>query len=447
MKWIFLLGLLMITPVMAVFLRHNPKHLRLAGFAIGILPFLLSGLNLTASPIAWPYWPGTVKGMDISLLDGVALAVIAATGRASTPLPIKLALSVYVLAMIVSTVAAPIKEPAIFYAWQVLRTILVYVAVLRACATVSGFPVSVLAGMVAGIVMQAGIAASEYAGGAVQAGAWFGHQNLLGMAAHFGVYPAFALLLSAYRPKMGLLAFAAGLLIAFTGGSRATIGLLAAGLGLTLVLSAWHHFSGRKAAFGIAAILVLLAAGPVLYSAVQRRSDDMRASSSFERNNMNNAARMIIADHPLGVGANRYVIVANVEGYSERAGVNWFEGNRSSPVHNSYLLVNAELGWLGLFGLIALFATIIATGFRAILRAAPSEDSELLVGVTASLIVLSAHMYFEWVTMYFHIHYLIAINTGLLVGLRARVVADRRERQVTGPSAFSRPAKELSPSV
>ena len=71
-KWVFLLGLLVFTPWLAMHLKAQPRHLPYAGFAIGILPFLLSGFNLTASPISWSHWSGAVKGIDISLLDGVA---------------------------------------------------------------------------------------------------------------------------------------------------------------------------------------------------------------------------------------------------------------------------------------------------------------------------------------------------------------------------------------
>ena len=59
----------------------------------------------------------------------------------------------------------------------------------------------------------------------------------------------------------------------------------------------------------------------------------------------------MIADHPLGVGANQYVIVANTGGYSARAGVPWNTDERAAPVHDAYYLVTAELGFLGLFGL------------------------------------------------------------------------------------------------
>src|SRR5690349_18538557 len=101
----FLLGLLGFTPWLATFLKANPKYLPYAGFAMGILPFLLSGLNLMASPIAWPFWSGAVKGFDISLLDSIALAVIFATRPVRIPIGLKLGVAVYFTGALVATFA------------------------------------------------------------------------------------------------------------------------------------------------------------------------------------------------------------------------------------------------------------------------------------------------------------------------------------------------------
>ena len=80
------------------------------------------------------------------------------------------------------------------------------------------------------------------------------------------------------------------------------------------------------------------------------------------------AARMIIADHPFGVGPNQYLVVANIGGYSSRAGVAWNYANRSAPVHNSYYFITAELGFLGLIGMITILLSMIWTGLRALKR-------------------------------------------------------------------------------
>ena len=113
------------------------------------------------------------------------------------------------------------------------------------------------------------------------------------------------------------------------------------------------------------ALLGLLVITPVLYSAIDRRTVEQREGSTEAREGMKAAARLIISDFPLGIGANRYVVVANVGGYSERAGLSWDPGSRGAPVHNSYYLVTAEMGWLGLAGLISLLVAGFWTAVRA----------------------------------------------------------------------------------
>jgi hypothetical protein len=418
-KWVFLLGLLVFTPWLTVHLKANPKHLPYAGFAMGLLPFLLSGLNLTASPIAWPHWSGPVKGLDVSLIDGVALAVLLSTRRVSTPVAIRVSFAIYGLAVLISTLTSQVWMASFFYLWQLVRTALIYMAISRACVTVKGVPLAVVSGLGAGLIFQSGVALVQYLGGDPQAGGWFGHQNLLGMASHFGIFPAVALLLAGLYPMRALAVVMAGVLVAFTGGSRATIGLFAIGLVFTWILSVWHQPSGRKSAIGFGMVVALVLAAPVLWSAVERRSDAERADSNKMRSQMINAAKMIIADYPMGVGPNRYVVVANTGGYAARAGIAWNPANREAPVPNSYYLVTAEMGWLGLLGLVTLLGSIIGVGISAMRKASRGLEAELLVGATASMIIFAVHAYFEWITMFYNIHYLVGISVGLIVGLRA----------------------------
>ena len=295
--------------------------------------------------------------------------------------------------------------------------------------------VAVVMGLGTGLGLQALVALEEHLGGVSQAGGMFGHQNLLGMASHFAVFPAVALVLAGQYTKQATAIVIAGLVVAFTGGSRATIGLFAIGLVITLCLSLWRKSTGRKTAVAAGLFVALLASLPVLYTAIERRSDETRANSSLERRLMISAAKMIITDHPLGIGPNRYVVVANVGGYSDRAGVPWDQANRAAPVHNTYYLVTAEMGWIGLLGLLALYGSILALGLRTIRGGSSGVHGELPVGLTATMIVLAAHSYFEWITMYFHIHYLLAISVGLLIGLRQGAAAQRRRvRRVPMPS-------------
>jgi O-antigen ligase len=262
------------------------------------------------------------------------------------------------------------------------------------------------------------------------------------MASHFAVFPAIALLLAGYYNKQALAIILSAMLVGFAGGSRATIGLFGIGLLVTLVLSIWRRSTGRKNAVAGGLLLLLVVAMPVLYTAVERRSEKTINDSNLERQLMIKGAKMIIADHPFGIGPNTYIVVANTAGYSDRAGMAWNKSSRAAPVHNTYYLVTAETGWIGLIGLLGIYGSLLGYGLSAIRSAPPGLHGEMLVGVMGTLIVLMAHSYYEWITMYFHIHYLFAISVGLLVGLKQAAVLShgRKVRAVPAPRA------ELVPS-
>lgn len=444
MKWIALLGLLALTPVLAALLRSNPRYLNHAGFVLGLLPFLIGKFNLGAAPITWPAWQGIAKGIEVTVIDALAVAIlVAASGKARTPGLLKAAVGIYVLGLLVSTAVSPLKMASSFYVWQFAKSVLLFLAVARATATSQDFPVALLSGGILGLIINGIAAALDHLGGTMQSGGWFGHQNLLGMATHFVIYPAFALLLLGRYQKRALGALLAALLIAYAGGSRATIGLVGIGLVITVFVSMRYRMSSRKTTFAVAALVGFAIASPLAYSAIERRPDEVRASSNEERERMQEAASMLIAEHPLGVGANRYVVVANLEGYSARAGVAWNAANRGAPVHNTYYLVTGELGWLGLLGWLSMLAAMLWTCWSTMRRATDPIAGEIAAGATVTFLMVVIHMYFEWITMVMHIHYLAAITLGLVVGLRSRAVQPSR---VITPSRTIAPMARTEPA-
>jgi hypothetical protein len=52
-------------------------------------------------------------------------------------------------------------------------------------------------------------------------------------------------------------------------------------------------------------------------------------------------------------------------------------------------------------------------------RLAWDERSELMIGLLATLIVVGAHIAFEWLFMTNYVHYLLAMSAGALVGITA----------------------------
>ena len=438
MKWLLLLAILATVPAVIGLLRSNPKAILWIGLLVGFLPFGIAPYHLYTAPVSWAMWPGTVKGIELSFLDSLALAILLSTGRVPISRPVKAAFCAFFVAVLFSTVVAQNKTAALFYVWQLMRTALVCVAVARASARHHEFPMQVFFGLGAGLSLQAFNVLMHF--GENRAGGDFG-ANLLGLMTDFVGFGAIALLLAGFRTRTALLLCLCDFIAVVGGGSRATIGLFAFGVILVTCLSFWHQTTGRKGVMAISVLLMVALAAPLLLSSVNQRSAEMRESSNSEREAFKAAARMILDDHPLGVGANQYVIVANVGGYSEKAGVPWNSSERSAPVHNSYYLAAAELGYAGAATLIGFLLAVILVGLRAIKNAGGGSRAALLVGAVASVSVAVVHITYEWVAMLFTIHYLFAIAVGLILGIRLDAISIVRANRVRSPQP-KRIAKE-----
>ena len=424
MKWIFLAGLIVFVPLVTGYLRSHQRYLLHACYAMGIAIFFET--RLSVSPIFWG-WPGPMQGLQVGLVDALAIAMIFSTKPVKVPLIFKLTIALFGLAIVISSFGAQQLMPVGFYVWQLLRDVLVFLAVARVGAQMELAPLAFVAGLGTGLGIEALWAIRQFAGGDHEPGGSLGHRNILGMTTHFAVMPAFALLLAGYRKRMTVAVLACGALIVILGGSRAALGLFAVGFLLVTLLSIRQKMTGRKAATAAALAALVVCAIPVMLWSVDRRSEAQLQSSDSERGAFIDAARMIIADHPLGIGANQYVVVANLGGYSDRAGVPWNYADRSAPVHNSYYLVTAELGFLGLVGLISMFGAAVWIGLNG-LRADGALRSELLVGFIVAVIVLMVHIAFEWVFELAVIQYLTAAAFGMIVGIAAPARLKRSAR-------------------
>lgn len=419
MKWIFLFLVLLFGAGLTAALRSNRRLVVPTCFLLGISAVLLS-TTLWTSVYGWDGWPSPVMGVDVSIVDAIAVALLFAGGRVRIPLSIKLSFALICFAVLISVAIAYVRIPALFVVWQLLRMTILFVAVARICASHRGALTALVVGLMVGMAYEPVMVVMQHLEGAERPGGSFGHSNGLGIVSDFIIPPAVTLMLGGRRWFLPALTVLAGGVCAVLGESRASLGLFGIGVVAAVLLSIMHRRSSRKFAFaGLLAVLLLTAAPIVIWSAGQR-SEQSLASSDYERSAMKEAARMMIADHPFGVGANQYSFVANAGGYAERAGVAWNYGNRRAPVHNTYYLVTAEMGFIGLLGLLALLGSTILLGMRCMRHHLPGDDGELIPGLLASMIILPIHIAYEFAFMDPNIEYLFVISAGMLVTLHAR---------------------------
>ncbi|GAA4745074.1 hypothetical protein GCM10023264_07960 [Sphingomonas daechungensis] len=450
MKYILLLIWAGLVPVVVSYLKTQPaKYAKWAAFAMGIIPFITGTFHLYVAPIAWPAWPQFPKGMEISALDFLAIAILIGTTSKVRTLRQIWPWLAYFAAVVIAIPQGEVKMAGFFYAWQIARVALVCAAAIRIAAYADA-PESMVKGIFAGLIFQAMFAISQSASGAAQASGEFSSPNLLGMMAHFAIFPAFALLLARKDTGWALAAFIAAVVVDLLTASRATMGLAAIGLALLGVVSIMKSSTTWK--FGIvgAGALMVAAVSPFAIGAIQdRQATNNSESSDAQREAMKDAARMIIADHPFGVGPDQYVVVSNMGGYSARAGVGWMSATRGTSVHESYLLVWAETGLLGLITfLMVLFRPMIGT-YRAAFRFRKEFESELLLGFAVATTIVAIHLLYEWLWIMFLLQYTFAMTTGVAIGIAIRLASRSKApavRKEARPAEPRPPLEEPVPS-
>lgn len=443
MKWLlFAAGLASIFPL-ALWLRRDPRKLQLIWMAIGALPFVWGALPKRKIVLAGdPEWPGFTQGFDVSALDLVMLAALLALPRSRyAALPFKLSFAFYISAVLLSALQAPEPTASLAFAWQLLRIFMVFTIVARAC-TNPYLVTSLLKGIAIGLCFQGVVVGwQRFAIHYVQARGTFTSQNQLGMAMHFAIYPFFALLLSGEKGWQTIAVPIIGVMIIIFTTSRASLGFAAAGLSLLFAFSMVRKWTPRMTRMLVAAVVTLALLSPVVYRQFSYRfySAEVEADDGG-RSTLNNAAQMIFTDHPMGIGANNYVVVATTQGYSERANVNY--QNRDAYPHNIYWATAAEVGWLGIVALVILLSRPLLLALRYSWRNRKDRRGDLLLGLATSLMIVYAHSYYENDFLRDQIQYLFAINVGLIAGLIQQLRSSRhlagqngvRDRRVVEPS-------------
>ncbi|MES2290523.1 MAG: O-antigen ligase family protein [Pseudomonadota bacterium] len=430
MKWIALVFYLALIPVLQSWLATNRRNAPYIWALLGFFPILSEGLHIVIAPVSWAFWPGYVKGIEVSIVESISCAVLLSRRGTLRSFPFKWLWIAYIFAVLLSSAFAPVPAAALFAAWQALRMLLVCAAVASIAMDDRG-PKAIISGMAIALAINAGYAIQQRLGGTLQAPGLFSHQNIAGMASHLVAFPALAMLLTDKTYRLGLLAVGAAGIVAVAGASRGTIGLAALGYAMVLGLSFLRKPTGRKTMAVALGGLAMLAAAPFAMGSLDKRFAATAAliTDYDERVAFENAARAMWSDHPMGVGANQFVNIANVDGYWARAGVASVAGSRSAHVHNVYLLIGAELGYVGLLALVCILFIPLLTALRTAWRYKNDPRGDLLVGIASALTVVAIHSIYEWVFVTYPIQWLFAINLGMIAGVSGRMTQDERKRK------------------
>jgi hypothetical protein len=177
--------------------------------------------------------------------------------------------------------------------------------------------------------------------------------------------------------------------------------------------------------FGVLALAVAVPIG--LNTLTERFGDTPFTAEEDQRAAFERAARAMAADHPLGVGANLFVSVNNLQGYADRAGVAWNFANRSAPVHNAYLLARAETGWIGEIAFAALFLIPTLSAVYLSFAERRSFGNGVVLGSGIAIAAVGIHNLFEFVAHTYDPLVLLVVNLAIVAGhIRAKRLSNGR---------------------
>jgi len=419
-KWASLAILLAAILPVTRWLRQNPHDAPKLWMLLGFLPFAVSFTHLNMAFISWVGWPGYLHGAEFSVLDALAFALYLSLRGTPHAVPFRLSMAFYFLATVLSSFEATEPTAALFYSWQLARMFLVYATVARGCADPRVAP-AILKGMAAGLVVEVVVAAVQRVGlGIVQAPGTMSHQNLLGMITHFVALPAFSLLLSGHATGLLRAAAPVGIAVDVLTTSRGALGFSLLGFATIFIISSLRKWTARKRTVLMIGVIGAMAIIPIAISSFDRRFSDQAeivASDYDERAAFEKAANLMLSDNPLGQGANHYVIAANLGGYNHKAGVVPVIGSEGANVHNVYLLVAAETGYLGLISFVLMLLRPLTVALLCGWNNRGDPRGDLLIGLGVTLLMVYIHGLFEWIFVLLETQYMFAMDLGLVAGL------------------------------
>jgi O-antigen ligase len=428
-KWIILALMAFAALASPSWLRRRPERLHAIGFLVGFSPLLLGEYHTNMAVISWKDWPGYVKGIEVSVLDFLVVATFLTLPRLRHRLPFAFPMAAYFAVVLLSVLQSGVPMASLFYCWQLLKLFFLYKVIASACED-RRFADAVLRGLGAAVIVEAYIAGSQhFVQGLREVTGTEGSKNELGMLTDLVVFPVFALFLSGRSGWLAGATLASAPFIAVLTGSRAAIGLGGIGYAAILGLSLLGHWTRRKSMILLFAAVVATIVGVAAFISLSQRSAAEFEGSDEERVTFERAAAMMLADHPFGVGANQYVIVANVQDYNRRAGVIPVPGSESANVHNVYRLVAAETGYLGLATYLVLLASCLIYVSRRAWRYRNDRRGDLLLGIAISFCIIYVHGLYEWVFITFRVQDAYCILLALSVGISNQLAHEGRIRK------------------
>lgn len=377
---------------------------------------------------------GDSRGYEIGLTDWIMLSLLIVMltskrwkNKKITLLPPNSGLlAVYLAIAIISVYVAYVQIYAGFGLLKILRGLMVFVVAYNYLQDEEDlrFIIGVLALIV---IIEFVMVIDQRLSGMYRAKGSTPHSNTLAGYINMINMLFFALLLGdKSRPTLYWIVLGLGSLIVLASFSRGAMMAMIVGYLIVIVLSYKNKFDMRKN--GILALMLLLAM-PIAIDVGPRVIDrflNASEASGASRKLANVAAAAMADDHFFGVGLNNYSHAINETHYIEHIDSIVDRG----IVHNIYLLHASEMGWIGMIAFCLVIGNFLRLGYRSISASSSELASNVAIGLTTAIVVLSMQGSLEWFFRQTYITIEFFMFAGFLVAIPKVSVATNRQRKI-----------------
>ena len=403
-------------------------------------PETLFGMTTDINFLSREWYRGSTRGIEVSYLDLLALILLFSSlivrqregRRFFWPASLGILLTYFAWGATTLVVFSDPKIFSVFEVTKIARGIMVFLAVaayVRTPREVKYF----LYGLIAAIGYEAAVCLIDrYVHNLVRIRGTFPHPNSLSMfslqCVPIFIAGFFSMRTSTFLRTASMVAFVAAagcVLLSISRTGFATLVLLSAA---TFALCTGLRMTPRNIGLSLLGLLI----GALMITKAWDSIMSRMSGFDFEREYMSEEgdrgsyfrqAAPIMRDYPLsGLGLNNWSYWVSNR-YAEQAGYEMDPypsiyaapdvHQQAPPAHNLYLLTAAELGWPGLFLLLALFFRWFFLGVRSIRSPEHGLSGRIWLGTFISLCAIMMQSWTEWefrqTPMFFLAHITMAV--------------------------------------
>ncbi len=396
-----------IAPALGFYIQGDRRlQRRLFATLVFMTSWQINKITLMLDSIDW--YRGATKGFELDLMDVLSIALLLSNELKHDRnwkriAPGALLYLFYVGLSALSIINAPEKVYTLMAVWRFGKAALVYVAAFQFLQEEEDLLVFLRALSFTLIVQMFVVLKMKYKDHVFQVMGWFEHQNALAMWAYMCGLALLATAMgdaSKKDTRLFMVAYAACGVIVQSALSRASLVAFGLSTAVVFVMSLADRVTLKRVRI-MATIVVCGAIGVMiaLPTLMMRFGEERNEQSSDLRVMLNTAAADMLRDHPIGVGWNNFVIMANapytygdvIDDWTRSRGFNLDPDEVHPQPESHYWLIRAENGWPGIIGY---FLFITVTGVwcaRGIWMYKRTIVGAFLIGVLAGLVTTYIH--------------------------------------------------------